>query len=202
MNQEHQSITDKDALDRMAALARQYGDCGSDFIGDVCNILNETGRSTHTDDDHVILVALQISGAASRAEAEKYLVSRLPRPEDYRAGPLLECWWVAEDDRHDGSDNDSAVFVTPGKQHLASRFLRNAGYTPDCNVVDRQGGQFTGDDEEHVSRCPACGDLIDYCQGHGMLGDSIGATILHLHDEGHHENCHPAGCDEAKQEES
>lgn len=55
-------------------------------------------------------------------------------------------------------------------------------------------------EEEYVSRCPACGDPIDYCQGHGELGDPSGALILHLHDQGDHSVCHPEGCEEATQE--
>lgn len=32
----------------------------------------------------------------------------------------LDSWWIAEDDRPDSSDNDSAVFVPMGKQKDAS----------------------------------------------------------------------------------
>jgi hypothetical protein len=46
-------------------------------------------------------------------------------------------------------------------------------------------------------RCPACGDIIDYCQGHGEIGDPWGATILNQHDGGDHSGCHPDGCDVA-----
>ena len=42
----------------------------------------------------------------------------------------MECWWIAEDDRRDGSDNDSAVFVHPGKQMEAYRLLRLHQLTP------------------------------------------------------------------------
>lgn len=47
-----------------------------------------------------------------------------------------------------------------------------------------------------VGRCPACGQPIDHCQGHGMIGDPIGYATLTAHDEGDHTMCHPAGCDE------
>ena len=40
--------------------------------------------------------------------------------------------------------------------------------------------------------CPACGDHIDYCQGHGELGDTWGYNVLILHDDGNHSRCHPA----------
>ena len=43
-------------------------------------------------------------------------------------------------------------------------------------------------------RCAACGDVIDYCQGHGMIGDPLGYAILQGHDLDYHGACHPAGC--------
>lgn len=50
------------------------------------------------------------------------------------------------------------------------------------------------DDPEPVSCCPACGDPIDYCQGHGEIGDPAGRAILDAHDDGDHSQCHPEGC--------
>jgi hypothetical protein len=50
---------------------------------------------------------------------------------------------------------------------------------------------------EPVSRCPACGDVIDCCQGHGDIGDPYGAETLRLHDLGVHNVCHPDGCRDA-----
>ena len=40
--------------------------------------------------------------------------------------------------------------------------------------------------------CPACGDHIDYCQGHGPMGDPQGYAVTRLHDDGVHSLCHPA----------
>ena len=48
------------------------------------------------------------------------------------------------------------------------------------------------DDEEYVSVCPACGEFIGYCLGHGDMGDPDGAAILDAHDDGIHDVCHPA----------
>lgn len=56
----------------------------------------------------------------------------------------------------------------------------SAGYTPG-SVTDDYG----------TSICPACGDRIDYCQGHGVIGDPRGRAILDRHDSGDHEHCHP-----------
>lgn len=69
-------------------------------------------------DEHVILVAVSVV-AETRESAELYLHHRLPRPGDElpeTGGTYVESWWVAEDDRRDGSDNDSAVFVPKGTQ--------------------------------------------------------------------------------------
>jgi hypothetical protein len=40
--------------------------------------------------------------------AQLRLMSHLPDPQQVRA---IECWWVAEDERYDGSDNESAIFI-------------------------------------------------------------------------------------------
>lgn len=93
--------------------------------------------------EHVFLVGLQVHGD-TRPEAEKALMQHLPRPSGYPAPSPIECWWVAEDDRNDSSDNDSAVFVHPGAQPKAYDVLLAAGLTGLCNQPVREGGQFTG----------------------------------------------------------
>lgn len=59
-------------------------------------------------------------------------------------------------------------------------------------LVDSEVGTFDN------STCPACGSSIDYCQGHGELGDPTGAAILAAHGAGDHSRCHPlaVGCGE------
>jgi hypothetical protein len=47
------------------------------------------------------------------------------------------------------------------------------------------------------SCCVVCGEPIDYCQGHGDIGDPDGARILAQHDDDNHVDCHPNGCDDA-----
>lgn len=37
--------------------------------------------------------------------------------------------------------------------------------------------------------CPACGEPIDYCQGHGEIGDPEGFRVLQRHDLGDHSGC-------------
>jgi|GEM_PF-2563844 len=46
-----------------------------------------------------------------------------------------------------------------------------------------------------MDNCPACGDPIDYCQGHGEIGDPAGFARLEAHDDGDHSDCHPDGCE-------
>ena len=52
--------------------------------------------------------------------------------------------------------------------------------------------------DDEVSRCPACGDPIDYCPGHGRNADPVGWGTLVAHDLGAHDRCHPSGCTEAE----
>lgn len=42
--------------------------------------------------------------------------------------------------------------------------------------------------------CPACGERIDHCLGHGMVGDPHAYLVLTQHDSGDHSDCHPLGC--------
>lgn len=77
---------------------------------------------------HTILVAFVVHGK-DRAEAQRELMLRLPDPVDDIYSPVvkphevIDSWWIAEDDRIDGSDNDSAVFVPMGSQQSAVRSL-------------------------------------------------------------------------------
>lgn len=86
----------------------------------------------------VRLVAFEL--AEGRTEEQLMMILQLSLVMN--GGPA-ECWWVAEDDRKDGSDNDSAVFVSPGKQSLASRTLHRLGLTPECNIIEFKRNRFT-----------------------------------------------------------
>jgi len=67
----------------------------------------------------------------------------------------------------------------------------------ECEYCHEVHGPFEECDPELLSRCPACGDVIDYCRGHGEIGDATGFAILKAHDEGIHTDCHGDGCDDA-----
>ena len=79
--------------------------------------------------EHTILVAFTVE-APTRGQAHDELMQYMPLV-DY--SPITS-WWVAEDDRQDRSDNDSAVFVRPGTQQEAVRQLHAAGLTDECNL--------------------------------------------------------------------
>lgn len=78
--------------------------------------------------EHVILVAFTVEGS-TREAAERTLTGVLPGPFD-----VVSSWWVADDDRHDGSDNDSAVFVHNGLQYEALHLLAQHGLTGPWNL--------------------------------------------------------------------
>ena len=50
------------------------------------------------------------------------------------------------------------------------------------------------DEAAILGQCTYCGDPIDYCQGHGEIGDPAGFDALLRHDNGDHSECHPEGC--------
>jgi hypothetical protein len=76
----------------------------------------------------VVLVAFELNEGANVED----LFSELPRPME----GAVESWWQADEDRIDGSDNDSAVFVRPGYGRAASTLLFEAGMTGSYNIVN------------------------------------------------------------------
>lgn len=52
--------------------------------------------------------------AQSEEDVTEFLLASTKGPDTQDR--TVDCWWIAEDDRHDGSDNDSAIFVPRGSQ--------------------------------------------------------------------------------------
>jgi hypothetical protein len=84
------------------------------------------GRGFHD----VLRVAFDISGPNAK-NTHEWLMANLPTPgEAGDAGEIyLDSWHVANDERFDRSDCDSAVFVAMGNQNEARQVLREAGLT-------------------------------------------------------------------------
>lgn len=65
--------------------------------------------------EHTYLIAVTVEAHEqhSRAEVERALYPWLPQPHTrlHQVDAVVDSWWVAEDDRQDRSDNDSAIFV-------------------------------------------------------------------------------------------
>jgi hypothetical protein len=44
----------------------------------------------------------------------------------------------------------------------------------------------------YTAVCCVCGDPMDYCQGHGQIGDPAGWAIENKHlEDDNHTDCHP-----------
>lgn len=95
--------------------------------------------------EHTVLVAFTVD-AATRQAAQHHLLEQLADADlvTYGTTAGITSWWEAEDDRADGSDNDSAVFVRPGLQSRALFWLNAYGFTPDCNLQPATRGNRFG----------------------------------------------------------
>ena len=91
-----------------------------------------------------------------------------------------------------------------------SALARDEGSAEFVRATERLEGeqikaeQFDGADLEgwDESRCVACGELIDYCMGHGTMGDPEGAAVLAWHDLEVHTLCDSRGCEFAGEGQS
>jgi len=72
----------------------------------------------------------------------------------------IDSWWIAEYDRHDGSDNDSAIFVPRGSQSDMAHVIREhiTHHTDEWNedgypyaLTDVAGGWFRANDEPFIT---------------------------------------------------
>ena len=72
----------------------------------------------------------------------------------------------------------------PGQVHTERCILRR---TPSPKGITSMNETYT-----EVALCPACGNPVDYCDGHGVIGDPVGWGKLRAHDKGDHSACHEA----------
>lgn len=78
------------------------------------------------ENEYTILVAFTVEGE-SRQQAHERLMERLPRDPLALYDPIIE-WWVAEDERYDKSDNESAIFIP-------SAFSQDYAYAIICSAL-------------------------------------------------------------------
>ena len=58
-----------------------------------------------------VLVALEVDSHSFEHAQEAIMSDLLPQYPPTPEHPYIESWWIAEDERYDGSDNESAVFI-------------------------------------------------------------------------------------------
>lgn len=77
---------------------------------------------------HVVLVAFEVRADSEQHAQQQLMDKLLPNaPFTTSTSDWLECWWIAEDERYDRSDLNSAVFVPEYLTQVQARdLLRNA----------------------------------------------------------------------------
>lgn len=78
----------------------------------------------------VLMVAFDLKGRSAE-DVHQWLMNEMPVTGDHYSrhyGDInLDSWWVANDERFDGSDTDSAVFVKKGQQKAGREALHSYG---------------------------------------------------------------------------
>jgi hypothetical protein len=113
----------------------------------------------------VVLVGFTVN-ANSMSEAQARLMINLPPPETLGPGGS---WWIAEDDRYDGSNNDSAVFVPKGTQRRGTPSDNKVPMVSDREAVTnlahalsrRRGQEFLRHDLSDLRKDPV--KMMDFC---------------------------------------
>lgn len=110
-----------------------------------------------TEPVHTILVAFTVH-APTVELAQQRLMVRLPGgvPDLNH----VDSWWIAEDERYDGSDNDSAVFVPKGEQEKWHRKVEDAWGMVPCETCDGTGNSGHDHNPEPCADCWGRGEVI------------------------------------------
>lgn len=87
--------------------------------------------------------------AHNQDDLKKFL---LASPHGPGGDGTIDCWWIAEDDREDGSDCDSAIFVPRGGQEDVSSVVTN-WIEHHTEEWDEEGYPFASTDVSGVWYC-------------------------------------------------
>lgn len=119
-------------------------------------------------DEQTVLVAFTV-GAQSAADGvtaheAQHLLCVLLRPlvgESNGTANVME-WWIAEDDRIDGSDNESAVFVPRDINTVTARVALDHLVLEDCIGIGREGHEVLSDQMSDTDNrfCVDCAAIV------------------------------------------
>lgn len=76
--------------------------------------------------EYVVVVAFGVEADTMKDAQEALMEKLVPLLQSRDANSQITEWWIAEDERYDGSDLDSAVFVPMGTQPEAVAVLDGA----------------------------------------------------------------------------
>jgi hypothetical protein len=112
-------------------LRKQLKDMTKLYEDKIAQLLSNWVFDLDADDkiEDVILVAFDVSGSDRVDMQDRIIELLVKRFNPYMNAKGIDSWWIAEDDRVDGSDNDSAIFVPMGAQALIRSMLRTAKTT-------------------------------------------------------------------------
>ncbi len=105
--------------------------------------------------EHTILVAFTVYAPDPMA-AQSTLMRQLPKP----GVDSIDSWWIAEDSRIDGSDNDSAVFVPMGEQEKWHRKVEDAWGMVPCETCGGTGNSGHDHNPEPCEDCWGRGEVL------------------------------------------
>lgn len=124
-------------------------------------------------------------------------VDSVPRSRNVTGyGRKLPLPWTLTLQSADGRERVHRVYAMNYGNSGSTYVLRNGEpwfLSPWVEFILERVQALSGD----ADRCPACGEIIDYCDGHGETGDPAGYATLEAHDAGEHDTCHGKGCEYA-----
>jgi hypothetical protein len=79
---------------------------------------------------------------------------------------------------------DDCPDLTIGANGELCDACQSAGCSATEHAACERDDAYLGEGE-----CPACGNPLDYCPGHGAVGDPAGHRVLEMHEKGDHSRC-------------